>query len=312
MSNALPRVVVIGSTGMLGAPVTQELVAANIPVTSVVRDRAAVLAAKKLPSAVNVVNGDVRDAKGLEAAFKGQDIVYVSLASPITDTATAWRAESEGMKNIVAAARAAGIRRIAYLSSLLHRYEGRPWWVWDMKREARATLEESGIPRTIFFPSNFMESIPYRSRQGRRVNLAGRAREKAYWIAARDYGKQVARALALPGDTSREYVVQGPEALTASEAAHEFVRHYSKEALSVATAPLAVLKVIGLFSPTLNYVWHISEAINNAPEPFQAEATWRELGKPQTTLAAFAASFPGASPEPTGNVAPHAGRRQLS
>lgn len=312
MSSVAPRVVVIGSTGMLGAPVVQELVAANLSVTGVVRDRGAALASKRLPSTVSLVEGDVQDAQSLTAAFQGQDIVYVSLAAPITAKASDWRTESEGMKNIVTAARAAGVRRVAYLSSLLHRYEGRPWWVFDAKREALATLKNSGLPSTVFYPSNFMESIPLRSRQGRRVNLAGRAREKAYWIAARDYGKQVARALVLPGDASTEYVVQGPEAFTAAEAAHEFVKHYTKEKLSVSSAPLGVLKFIGLFSPTLNYVWHISEALNNAPEPFQAERTWKELGKPQTTLAAFAASFPSETATLTEAVAPPGGRTQWS
>jgi len=287
-------------------------VAAKLPVTALVRDRAAALATKRLPASVNLVDGDVRDAQSLTRAFQGHDIVYVSLAAPITDTARAWRTESEGMKNIVVAARAAGIRRIAYLSSLLHRYQGRRWWVFDAKREALATLQASGIPSTVFFPSNFMESIPLRSRQGRRVNLAGRAREKAYWIAARDYGKQVARALVLASDASEEYIVQGPEAFTAAEAANEFVRHYTKEKLTVASAPLGVLKFIGLFSPTLNYVWHISEALNNAPEPFQAEHTWQALGKPETTLAAFAASFPGTEPAVADSLPAPSGRTQWS
>lgn len=312
MSKPRPRVVVIGSTGMLGEPVTHELVAADIPVTSVVRDRNAVIASKRLPGSVNVISGDVADPSSLVEAFKDQDIVYVSLAAPVSDTARAWRVESEGMKNIVSAARKAGIKRIAYLSSLLHRYQGRPWWVFDAKREALSTLKASGLPTTVFFPSNFMESIPLRSRQGKRITLAGRAREKAYWIAGRDYGQQVARALVLPGDASREFVVQGPEAFTAKEAAEEFVRHYKKEQLSVATAPLAVLKVVGLFSPTLNYVWHISEALNNAPEPFQARQTWNELGKPETTLAQFAAAFPAPSGVTTPSVALPEGTTQLS
>ncbi|WP_437877449.1 SDR family oxidoreductase [Sorangium sp. So ce513] len=291
MSSASPRIVVIGSTGMLGAPVTHELVAANFDVTCLVRDPKATLASKRLPESVKLVDGDVRDVKRLTEVFRGHDIVYVTLAVPVTASSSSWRVESEGMKNIVAAAREAGIKRIAYLSSLLHRYDGFRWWVFDMKREALAILKESGIPSTIFYPSNFIESIPYRSRQGKRINLAGTAREKAYWIAARDYGKQVARALALPGDASREYVVQGPEPLTAKEAAEAFASNYTKEKLTVGAAPLGILKVLGLFSPTFNYVWHISDAINNAPEPFQAETTWKELGKPETTVASFAATF---------------------
>ncbi|WP_437612125.1 NmrA family NAD(P)-binding protein [Sorangium sp. So ce834] len=291
MSSASPRIVVLGSTGMLGAPVTHELVSAGYAVTALVRDPSATRASHRLPSSVHLVAGDVNDVNGLTAAFRGHDIVYVSLSVPVTASASAWRVESEGMKNIVAAARAADIKRIAYLSSLLHRYDGFRWWVFDMKREALTILKESGIPSTIFYPSNFIESIPYRSRQGKRINLAGSPREKAYWIAARDYGKQVARALALPGDESREYVVQGPEPLTAKEAAEQFAKHYTKEKLSVGAAPLGVLKVLGLFSPLFNYVWHISDAINNAREPFQAETTWKELGKPETTVADFAASF---------------------
>jgi hypothetical protein len=48
------------------------------------------------------------------------------------------------------------------------------------------------------------------------------------------------------------------------------------------------LKFAGVFSQKMNYVAHIIEALNNYPEKFSAENTWRDLGKPTITLKDFA------------------------
>lgn len=287
MAYPISRVAVVGATGMLGLPVTRELVTAGFEVTAVARKPEDAQA--RMPSGVRVVGADVERPETLIPALAGVDAVYASLSTTPDQTRKGFWTESKGMEAIVSACRAANVTRIAYLSSLMQKNSPKDWWVLQMKRQAVKTVQSSGLDYSVFYPANFMESLPLRMRQGRRIVLAGRPREGSYWIAAKDYAVQVAAALRrAEAGVNQEYVVQGPEKLTADKAAESFVKHYRAEKLSVAQAPLAVFKILGLFSPAMDYVRHISDALNTTPEPFGADLTWAELGKPSTTLAKFA------------------------
>lgn len=287
MTYPIKNVAVIGATGMIGLPVTRALVEAGFGVTALVRKPDGARA--KLPAGVKVLAADVEDEKSLAAAFQGMDAVYVSLSMTPDQTRKDFWTESEGMKAVVSACRTARAPRVAYLSSLMQKNSPMDWWAFQMKRQAVEAVHRSGLDYTIFYPANFMESLPFRMRQGKRIAVAGRPQEGSYWIAAKDYAAQVAAALRrAEAGTNQEYTVQGPEKFKADEAAETFVGNYKAETLSVARAPLALFKLLGLFSPTMDYVRHISEALNTTPEPFAADATWAELGHPQTTLAAFA------------------------
>ena len=287
MTYPINKVAVIGATGMLGQPVTRTLVETGFNVTALVR-KPGDARAKRLPG-VKVLAADVKDGKSLAAAFSGLDAVYVTLSIANDQTSKDFWIESEGMKAIVSACRAAGVSRIAYLSSLMQKNSPMDWWVFRMKRQAVQTLYESGLDYSIFYPANFMESLAFRMRQGKRIAIAGQPREGSYWIAAKDFAVQVAAALRrAEAGVKQEYTIQGPEKFKADEAARAFVDNYKAEKLSVARAPLALFKLLGLFSPSMDYVRHISEALNTTPEPFAADMTWAELGRPPTTLASFA------------------------
>ena len=56
-------------------------------------------------------------------------------------------------------------------------------------------------------------------------------------------------------------------------------------------APLAPIKIFGMFNPRMSYVSHICEAMNKYPEKFESKKTWDDLGKPSITLADYAASL---------------------
>ena len=63
---------------------------------------------------------------------------------------------------------------------------------------------------------------------------------------------------------------------------------YRNEKLSVLTTPPWFMQLGRPFSVRADYGWHITEALNNYPETFEAERTWAELGKPETTVERFA------------------------
>lgn len=280
------KLAIIGATGLIGKPVTHELLAAGFDVTLLGRSPERLRSC--FPTA-RVAEADLRDPDGLRRALTGQEAVYLNLSVRQTEKPGDFHTETDGLRNLLAVGREVGIRRIGYLSSLVMRYQGTDgfrWWVFDVKHEAVQLLKESGLEYLIFYPSIFLESFGMQ-RQGPFLPLAGASSVRMGFIAGRDYGRQVARAFALPAGTSREYVVQGPEQLTYAEAARMYVAN-RPEKLRIVTVPVGVLKFFGLVDQRMNYAAHLLEALNGYPESFESGTTWLELGTPTTTVADFA------------------------
>jgi uncharacterized protein YbjT (DUF2867 family) len=286
----MTKIAFIGATGMLGKPVATELLNAGFEVSALVRDPER--SKRVLPEGIKLVKGDLKNSSDVDDFLKGKDMVYLSLSIKQNEPKNAWHSESEGMKIILAAAKKHNIKRIGYLSSLVMFYQGMngfKWWVFDIKHKAVEMIRQSGIPYSIFDPSNFMESLDGMYRSGNRMLLAGTSQAPMYFIAANDYGKQVAVALK-NNNGNKEYYIQGPEPFIADDAVKEFVKHYPKGKLSISKAPLGIIRFFGLFNTRMNYGGHILEALNNYPEKFMAQTTWEELGIPSTTIQKFAQS----------------------
>lgn len=283
----ITKIAIIGATGMLGKPVTRALAQNGFQIIALVRDRLKA----NLPEGVTKIEGDVSNIKVLERLLTDQDAVYINLSIKPDEKETEFHTEAEGLRNILTVAKVKNIKRIVYLSSLVMRYQGMNgfrWWAFDIKQQAVKMIKESGIPYTIFYPSNFMDNFHTTYRRGNRILLSGNSAHQMWWISADDYAKQVVASLKTSVAENKDYVVQGPEPFTADEAAQEFVNSYQHAKLSISKAPLGLLKFLGKFSPKINYGYHIIEALNNYPEQFDAEETWKDLGRPSTTLRLFA------------------------
>jgi uncharacterized protein YbjT (DUF2867 family) len=284
------KVVIIGATGMLGKPVAHEMITAGLEVTIVARD---IEKAAREFTGCTILEGDLQDPASLDAAFQGNDAVYLSLHVNQDSGRDGWQAEREGLQNVIDAASRAGIGCIGFLSSLVKDYQGQNgfnWWMFDIKQEAVLKLKNSGIPYLIFYPSSFMENLVNGYKRGGKVSSVGTSHVKKYWIAGSDYGKQVVSALEQFKD-SKEYVIQGPEGYTDEEAIQIFIAHYSPERLSSGKVPLEVLKFIGLFSKKMKNTARMLEALNKYPEKFQADRTWADLGRPSISVKDYAKSF---------------------
>jgi nucleoside-diphosphate-sugar epimerase len=283
----ISKIAFIGITGMLGRPVAKELANAGFEVTGLVRHPS------KIKTAIGAhVTGDIRNPSDVNNLFAGKDAVYVNLSVHPGERSHDWHSETDGMKIIIDAAKKCSLKRILLISSLVQRYQGMNnfnWWVFDVKERSIELVKQSGIPFTIFYPSTFMETLTGKFKQGNKLLLAGKSEYPMYYIAAEDYGKQVARSLQMERG-STEYVVQGLEAFTQEKAAEVFVKNFKKERLSVMRTPIGLLKVVANFSREISYGVHILEAMNRYPEKFESQNTWDELGKPTITLAQFAAS----------------------
>jgi len=286
----MQKILFIGASGMLGKPVALELMRAGFPVTLLARD---VEKMKKLFPNASIVKGDVFDLVSLETAMKGNEIVYANLSIAQSSKKNDPQPEREGVTNIIAAAKKSGIKRIGYLSSLIQNYQGMNgfnWWAFEVKQAAVNAIKNSGLNYSIFYPSTFMETLDRQMLQGSRLMVVGKSEAPMWFIAAKDFGIQVAWAFKKAGDDNQEYIIQGWEPYTFDEAAKIFCENV-KAKIKVMKAPLIPLKYLGIFNQRLNYAYHICEALNKYPEKFESEPTWNDLGKPATTLADYAASL---------------------
>jgi uncharacterized protein YbjT (DUF2867 family) len=285
----IQKIAFIGATGTLGRPVAFELTNAGFEVSALVRNLSE--AKKILPAQINLYQGDLKNKADVLNLLEGKDALYLNLNLKPEEKKNQFHTESDGLKIILDAAKEKKIKRIGFLSSIVMRYQGMnnfDWWVFDLKAKAVQLIKESEIPYTIFYPSTFMENFEGNYRQGNKILLAGTSMHKMFFIAGQDYGKRVASAFRNTPTENKEYVIQGPEAFTADEAALEYIKHYSKSKLKISKAPLGVLKFVGKFVTKVNYASHIIEALNNYPETFEADQTWKDLGAPTITLRQFA------------------------
>jgi uncharacterized protein YbjT (DUF2867 family) len=267
---------------MLGIPVTVALLDAGFAVTALSRKPDE--ARHVLPAATQIVAADARDEGSLKRGLAGQDALYLNLSIVPTERRGDFHTEQQGLEHILSAARFAGIKRIGYVSAMIHDSPSR-WWVLDVWRSAIARIKGSGIPYTIFYPTNFMETLPQRHMLGRTFVMTGWSRKRNWWITGSDFGRQVARSFALPEAANREYAVQGPEPVSYSEAARRFALAVEKRRL---TLLLFFVHVAGIVSPSMRFNGRIMRTVLRYPETLRAEETWRDLGRPSTTIEEFA------------------------
>lgn len=282
----IKKITVIGATGMIGTPVTKELIKAGFEITAFVRN----IEKEKhiFPSGVHFVQGDLKSKADIAEAIKDADAVYISISSGPNDTENRFNPEVGGVDNIIAAIKESNVKRVGFLSSFLARNYKGDWWAMNAKKQAVQKIKNSGIPYTIFYPANFMQNFNGGMRDGNKVNIIGKSNEKSWWIDAEDFGKQVANAFKTEQSLNKEYAIQGLEPLTTTEATKIFVENHTKEKLTIAKLPMGMAKFLSLFIKPLRYAVPLISVMNSNKETFEAQKTWEELGKPTITVAKFA------------------------
>ncbi|MDO0974779.1 NAD(P)H-binding protein [Mycolicibacterium frederiksbergense] len=116
MPDTNPRCLVTGATGYIGGNLVPVLLERGYPVRALARTPAK-LDDRPWRDRIEVARGDLGDPDSLTAAFEGIDVIYYLVHS--MGTSKDFVAEEErSARNVVAAAKSAGVRRIVYLSGL--------------------------------------------------------------------------------------------------------------------------------------------------------------------------------------------------
>lgn len=156
------KILVIGATGRNGGAIVNALETAGAKPRAMVRD----LAKAKDQAGGGVqrdwVVGDLRDPASLDAALKGVDVVINAAATSqlqgVNDTAAVDR---EGTRNLIAAAKRAGVRRIVFITGMSV-YSPSPAMPPPMlkafgdKREAEKLLAASGLEYVTLRPTGIL------------------------------------------------------------------------------------------------------------------------------------------------------------
>ena len=116
MPAADTRCLVTGATGYIGGLLVPRLLDAGLPVRALARNPDK-LATAPWRDDVEVARGDLTDPESLTEAFDGVDVVYYLVHSMGTSKDFV-AAERESARNVVEAAKKAGVRRLVYLSGL--------------------------------------------------------------------------------------------------------------------------------------------------------------------------------------------------
>ncbi len=146
---------VAGATGETGRRIVQALVERQIPVRALVRDLDK--GRSILPAAVELVVGDVLKPDTLADAIADSTVLLSATgAAPSFDPTGPYKVDYEGNKNLVDAAKAAGLEQFVMVSSMCVSRFFHPlnlfWLILYWKKQAEDYLQSSGMPYTIVRP----------------------------------------------------------------------------------------------------------------------------------------------------------------
>jgi uncharacterized protein YbjT (DUF2867 family) len=213
-------ILVTGGTGFVGPKIVHALRAAGHDVRALVRkpERGAALG-------VELVEGDVTDAASLRRAVEGCDAVVHLVAIILGKPADFERVMAQGTRDLVAAARDAGVRRFVLMSALgvsektkelTPYYRGK----WDMEQAVRG----SGLEHVIFRPSfvfgsdgGALQVFIRQVRWSPVTPVIGDGKKEIQPIWVDDVAAYFAKGVDLPAAANRTFELGGPDVVTWNE-----------------------------------------------------------------------------------------------
>jgi uncharacterized protein YbjT (DUF2867 family) len=280
------KVAVIGATGRLAPMVIKEMLENGFTVKALVRNKEK--AKKSLPKEVEIIKADLEDVQSLISGLKDTDYVYLNLSTEHPDSK--FQPEFDGVRNIIKACEQNSIKRIFKISGLgAYRKDfprGKTIFVNEIRIRGQELIKQSRIPYTFFHPSWFMESLELMFQKGDKLNSFKPIKYPLYWIAGKDYACMVVKAMKENTAENKDYVMQGPEAITMHDALERYSRTFSPN-LKISETPIGLIKFLGIFVPKFKIIGMMGEYFKDFKEEFIAEQTWSELGRPKITIETF-------------------------
>jgi uncharacterized protein YbjT (DUF2867 family) len=211
---------VIGATGVLGSEICRRLRQRGLPVRALVR-RGSPREAQLAELGATIAHGDLRKPGTLDVACQGVTTVFsTATAMGSKDRSLTLRAvDRDGQLDLVAAAKAAGVKRFVFISVSPTLEPPAP--LIRYKREVERAVRESGMRWTILQPSVFMEiwlgQLLGWDHAAGRATIFGNGAGALNWVSVADVAELAARALDDARLENKTVSVGGPEALSPND-----------------------------------------------------------------------------------------------
>jgi len=214
-------IAITGASGQLGRLVIAELLK-SVPAGDLVAAVRNPGKAEDLAAlGVQVRRADYTQPDTLESAFTGVDKLLLISSSEVGQ-----RVPQHA--NVIAAAKAAGVKLLAY-TSILHA-DTTPLGLGDEHRKTEAMLAQSGLPfvllRNGWYTENYAASIPAALQYGVLLGSAGAGRISS--AARADYAAAAAAVLLSGNQAGKVYELAGDTSYTLNDFAAEIARQSGK------------------------------------------------------------------------------------
>jgi uncharacterized protein YbjT (DUF2867 family) len=216
-------ILVTGGTGFVGPHVVHALRARELPVRVLVRDLRR--GARARAWGAELAEGDVTDAASVAAATAGVDAVVHLVAIIKGSQADFERVMVQGTRNVVSAAKAAGVRRFVLASALgldERTKDAVPYFAakWEMER----AVKESGLEHVILRPSfvfgkdgGVLPTFIRLARYAPVTPIVGPGTQRLQPIWVEDAAAYYAQAIDHAAAANRTFEIGGPDAVTWNE-----------------------------------------------------------------------------------------------
>ena len=274
-------IAITGATGQLGQHVFANLLnttAAN-QLVAVVRNPAKAEALSQ--KGVVIRQADYGDEAALTKALQSVDKLLIISSSEVGQRAPQHR-------NIINAAKAAGVKFIAY-TSLLHA-DTSPLGLADEHVATEKMLADSGIPyallRNGWYTENYLASAPAALEHGVFIGAAGEGKIASATRA--DYAAAAARVIAEDGHAGKVYELAGDHGWTLSELAAELAKQSGKNVVyqNLSQADFAAaLKSVGLPAGLADMLADSDVGASKGGLFDDSHTLSKLIGRPSTSLA---------------------------
>jgi uncharacterized protein YbjT (DUF2867 family) len=239
-------ILIAGGTGTLGTQVVQRLTDRGIKVRVLTRD--AEHARHLLGANVEIVTGDLRDARAVGRAVAGAETVISAVQAGFgaTNGSSPKSVDGQGSSNLLAAAKANAVQHMV-LVSIYDVAPGHPLELWRMKYRGEEELQASGLAWTIVRSTAFMEwAVGFVCqpliKSGKAV-VYGRGNNPINFVSAHDIAQFVELAVVDPALRGQLVTIAGPENLSFNQLAETF-QTVTGTAGVVTHVPLPLMRVM--------------------------------------------------------------------
>jgi uncharacterized protein YbjT (DUF2867 family) len=238
-------ILVAGATGNLGTEICRLLRERDVDVRALVRRTSGAEKVERLRSlGVELVMGDLKDPRSLDAACQNVDTVISTASSTISRQPddSIQRVDHDGQIALVDAAVANGVERYLFIS-----FSGNldlECALQSAKRTVERAVRESGMTYTILRPSFFIEvwlspAFGFDIEHGT-ARIFGTGDQRMSWISLSDVARFTVECIDHPAARNAVFELGG-EAVSPNELVHQVERHTGRS-MAVERIPAEALR----------------------------------------------------------------------